>query len=170
MCRRWGNIPEAGCVIGIELKKKLTQASRRQGEAEFIAFSLASNFPFMQLVTDMQHGGFAYYKRRSEDMQQVVVEHALCGMGQFYEFLHSALSELPPVLTSTRADVLLVEELRNPDRVKLFEPAAMQAAASVLSDGPDCGDDALHELSDWYPSKQVLMATGELPPSLLIAS
>jgi hypothetical protein len=40
----------------------------------------------------------------------------------------------------------------------------------VLSDGPDCGDDALHELSDWYPSKQVLMATGELPPSLLIAS
>jgi hypothetical protein len=94
-------MPEAGCVIGIELKKKLTQASRRQGEAEFIAFSLASNFPFMQLVTDMQHGGFAYYKRRSEDMQQVVVEHALCGMGQFYEFLRNALSELPPVLTST---------------------------------------------------------------------
>jgi hypothetical protein len=24
--RRWGNIPEAGCVIGIELKKKLTQS------------------------------------------------------------------------------------------------------------------------------------------------
>lgn len=97
----------------------------------------------------MQHGGFAYYKRRSEDMQQVMVEHALYGMGQFYEFLHSALSELPPVLTSTRADVLLVEELRNPDRVKLFEPAAMQAAASVLSDGPDRGNDALHELSDY---------------------
>lgn len=65
----------------------------------------------------MQHGGFAYCKQRSEDMQQVVIEHALNGMGQFCEVLHSALSELPPVLTSTRAEVLLVEELRNPDRV-----------------------------------------------------
>lgn len=38
-----------GAVIGIELKKKLSEASRRQGEAEFYIFSLASNFPFLQV-------------------------------------------------------------------------------------------------------------------------
>jgi hypothetical protein len=43
----------------------------------------------------------------------------------------------------------------------------MQAAASVWSAGAGCGDGAVHELTNWYPSKQVLMATGHLPPSLL---
>jgi hypothetical protein len=50
-CRRWHfkGMRQHGAVIGVELKKRLLMASRRQGEAEFYIFSLASNFPFLQV-------------------------------------------------------------------------------------------------------------------------
>jgi hypothetical protein len=109
-------------VIGVELKKNITQASRRQGQAEFIVFGLSSNFPFMQLVTDMQRGAFAYYKQGDRDGQQVVVERILHGMGAFYDFLKAALSELPSVLTNVHTPPDVLRQLHNPDRVKLNEP------------------------------------------------
>eukprot|EP00879_Flechtneria_rotunda_P026107 GHRR01027798.1.p1 GENE.GHRR01027798.1~~GHRR01027798.1.p1 ORF type:complete len:171 (-),score=74.24 GHRR01027798.1:189-701(-) len=161
-------MPEAESVIGVELKKDLTQASRRQWEAEFIAFSLASNFPFLQLVTDMKRDGFAYYKQRDQQGQQVVVEQVLVGMGAFYDFLKAALSDLPSVLTNAHAVVEIVQQLQHPTRTKLDEPSIMlRAAASVYSsdDSPDCGDDALHELRSWFPNKQ-LEAVGQLPDAL----
>lgn len=163
--RHWQVLPGAGCVIGIELKKDLTQASRRQCEAEFVLFSLSSNFPFMQLVTDMQRGGFAYYKQCDKHGQQVVVERVLHGMNSFYGFLRTALSELPSVLTNVHTPPEIVQQLPNPERVKLHQPA-LQARASVYGDSLDCGDDALHELSVWFPTNKLLQATGELPHAL----
>jgi hypothetical protein len=158
-------MPVTGCVIGIDLKKNLTQAGRRQGEAEFIVFGLSSNFPFMQLVTDMQRGGFAYYKLCDRNGQQVVVERVLHGMGAFYDFLKDALSDLPSALTNADAPPEIPDQLHHPERVKLWEPP-LQGRAPAFSDGADCGDDALHELSDWFPSKQLLEATGELPEAV----
>lgn len=168
VAKHWAALPDAGCVIGIELKKNLTQASRRQGEAVFMAFGLSTNFPFMQLVTDMQRGAFAYYKQCDRDGQQVVVERVLHGMRAFYDFLKAALSDLPSVLTNVHTTPDVLQQLHNPDRVKLYEPT-LQGRASVFSDGADFGDDALHELSDWFPNKQLLEATGELPDALVFS-
>jgi hypothetical protein len=44
-CRRFEGDAPAGAILGIELKKELSPASRRQGEAEFYTFSMCSNFP-----------------------------------------------------------------------------------------------------------------------------
>eukprot|EP00877_Chromochloris_zofingiensis_P010602 jgi/Chrzof1/5796/Cz16g16060.t1 len=160
--KKWQFMPDAGCLIGIELKKDLTQASRRQGEAEFIAFSLTSNFPFLQFVTDMKRGGLAYYKHADDDGHQVVKEQALQGMDSIYDALNAALSSLPNSLTAVRGDVHVPSQLPQPQRCKLVDPFIMQAAASVHDAGPDCGDDALDELSAWF-SKEQLAATGDLP-------
>ena len=117
----------------------------------------------------MQRGGFAYYKERDQDEQQVVVEQVLVGMGAFYEFLMKALTQLPNVLTNPHARFETVKELQHPSRTKLIEPYLnLRAAASMYSsDGsPDCGDDALHELRSWFPNKEQLEAIGQLPEAL----
>eukprot|EP00878_Enallax_costatus_P011209 GHUV01011705.1.p1 GENE.GHUV01011705.1~~GHUV01011705.1.p1 ORF type:complete len:284 (+),score=61.15 GHUV01011705.1:524-1375(+) len=165
---KWINDAQAGSAIGIELKKRLTDASRRQAETEFYAFSITSHLPFLQLVTDMQRGGFAYYKSGDMNGQQVVVERVLKGMDTFYEFLREALSALPTHLTNAHAEIAPVEKLENPGRYKLYEPALLQAAASVF-DEPDCGDDCLDDLNPWFSSKQQLVATGDLPDAIAVS-
>jgi hypothetical protein len=115
--------PDTGCVLGIDLKKSLTQASLREGEAKFMAFGLSSKFPFMQLVTDMQRGAIAYYKQCDISGHQVVVQRVLHGMDAFYDFLKAALSDLPPALTNVHTPPDVPQQLNNPERVKLFEPA-----------------------------------------------
>lgn len=50
-----------GGLIGIALKKKLTTKGLRQAEVEFYLWSNVSHFPFVQIITDMESGGFAYY-------------------------------------------------------------------------------------------------------------
>ena len=73
MRRRFISNPIPGALVGIELKKKLTPASRRQAEAELLAFGVQSCFPFLQVVTDMTRGGYAYWKAMSKGSRQVCV-------------------------------------------------------------------------------------------------
>ena len=56
------SIPQKGCFLGVEIKKKLESQGKRQAEAEFHLFSKHSPFPFVQLITDMETGGMAFYK------------------------------------------------------------------------------------------------------------
>ena len=48
-------------MIGIELKNKLTTKGLRQSEVEYYLWADVSYFPFIQIITDMESGGFAYY-------------------------------------------------------------------------------------------------------------
>eukprot|EP00878_Enallax_costatus_P010757 GHUV01011234.1.p1 GENE.GHUV01011234.1~~GHUV01011234.1.p1 ORF type:complete len:227 (+),score=48.33 GHUV01011234.1:1674-2354(+) len=140
-----------GAVIGVELKKRLSMASRRQGEAEFYIFSLASFFPFLQVVTDMQRGGFVYWKRGDQDGRQLVYEKVLVGMDALYQFLRNAINKLPDNLGEDDGPkVVLPDELNDPPRCKLVESPKCTGHASELSllEGPFF-DGTIDDLDDF---------------------
>ena len=47
------------------MKRGLTDKGLRQAEVEFYLWGGCSLFPFMQIITDMQTGGAAFYKTGS---------------------------------------------------------------------------------------------------------
>ena len=53
---------ELGAFMGIELKRGLTAKGLRQAEVEYYLWAGCSMFPFVQIVTDMQTGGAAFYR------------------------------------------------------------------------------------------------------------
>ncbi len=57
--------PELGAFMGIELKKGLTAKGLRQAEVKFYLWASCSMFPFVQVITDMQVGGAAFYRTGS---------------------------------------------------------------------------------------------------------
>ena len=143
--------------MGVELKKKLSYAARRQAEAEFYTFSLISCFPFVQVVTDMQRGGFAYWKEGVQDGQQLVKEKALLGMPAVYEFLRSSIGELPWNLGQDEgARMVLPPELNQPFRCKLVDPLVHTLhPLQVAVEKGDEGNDALDDLLPWYTRDQL---------------
>ena len=142
--------------MGVELKKKLSYAARRQGEAEFYTFSLMSNFPFVQVVTDMQRGGFAYWKEGVQDRQQVVKEKVLVGMSAVYEFLRSSIGVLPWNLGQDEgARIVLPPQLDQPSRCKLVDPLVHTRSLQVAVEKGDEGTDALDDLLPWYTRDQL---------------
>lgn len=48
--------------MGIEMKRGLTASGLRQAEVEYYLWAGCSMFPFVQIITDMQSGGAAFYK------------------------------------------------------------------------------------------------------------
>ena len=54
-----------GAFLGIELKRGLTAKGLRQAKVEFYLWSSCSLFPFVQIITDMQSGGVAFYSAGS---------------------------------------------------------------------------------------------------------
>ena len=52
---------ELGAFMGIEMKRGLTATGLRQAEVEFYLWAGCSMFPFVQIITDMQTGGAAFY-------------------------------------------------------------------------------------------------------------
>lgn len=57
--------PEVAAFLGIELKRGLTAKGLRQAEVKFYLWASFSLFPFVQIITDMQSGGVAFYKTGS---------------------------------------------------------------------------------------------------------
>jgi hypothetical protein len=163
MCRRrFHNDPAAGAVVGVELKKKLSYASRRQGEAEFYAFSLTSNFPFVQVVTDMQRGGFAYWKEGVQDRQQIVKEKVLVGMPAVYAFLMACVEQLPWNLGQDEgARIVLPPELTQPVRCKLLDPLVHTLQVAIAVEKGDEGNDALDDLLPWYTVDQLRLSNAK---------
>ena len=56
---------ELGCFLGLEMKRGLTAKGLRQAEVEYYLWGGCSLFPFVQVITDMQTGGAAFYKTGS---------------------------------------------------------------------------------------------------------
>ena len=48
--------------MGIEMKRGLTANGLRQAEVEYYLWAGCSMFPFVQIITDMQSGGAAFYR------------------------------------------------------------------------------------------------------------
>lgn len=48
--------------MGIELKRGLTPKGLRQAEVEYYLWAGCSMFPFVQIITDMQVGGAAFFR------------------------------------------------------------------------------------------------------------
>ena len=53
---------ELGAFMGIEMKRGLTANGLRQAEVEYYLWAGCSMFPFVQIITDMQIGGAAFYR------------------------------------------------------------------------------------------------------------
>lgn len=53
---------ELGAFMGIEMKRGLTPKGLRQAEVEYYLWAGCSMFPFVQIITDMQVGGAAFYR------------------------------------------------------------------------------------------------------------
>ena len=51
--------------MGITLKRGLTAKGLRQAEVEYYLWASCSMFPFVQIITDMQAGGVAFYRTGS---------------------------------------------------------------------------------------------------------
>ena len=58
-----GSHHELGAVIGVDLVRELSRQAVRQAELEYYIWGKYSFFPFLQLVTDQQAGGVAFYRR-----------------------------------------------------------------------------------------------------------
>ena len=59
--RRFHGEYALGAVLGVEIKKRLTWQGIRQAECEFYLWGHYSQFPFVQVITDMQTGGVVYF-------------------------------------------------------------------------------------------------------------
>ena len=100
--------PLVGAIMGVEVKKKLTWASKRQAETEFWLFAANSLYPFcqvrcsgpllhasspfstwhqneahyvgalLQVATDFQNGGIAYYMSGHPDKARVITGRCVC--------------------------------------------------------------------------------------------
>ena len=56
---------ELGAFMGIEMTRGLTANGLRQAEVEYYLWAGCSMFPFVQIITDMQLGGAAFYRTGS---------------------------------------------------------------------------------------------------------
>ena len=48
--------------MGLEMRRGLTPKGLRQAEMEYYLWAKCSVFPFVQIITDMQVGGAAFYR------------------------------------------------------------------------------------------------------------
>eukprot|EP00878_Enallax_costatus_P026335 GHUV01028262.1.p1 GENE.GHUV01028262.1~~GHUV01028262.1.p1 ORF type:complete len:155 (+),score=38.92 GHUV01028262.1:325-789(+) len=111
----------------------------------------ASLIYLMQVVTDMQRGGFVYWKRGDQDGRQLVYEKVLVGMDALYQFLRNAINKLPDNLGEDDGPkVVLPDELNDPPRCKLVESPKCTGHASELSllEGPFF-DGTIDDLDDF---------------------
>ncbi|KXZ45934.1 hypothetical protein GPECTOR_49g518 [Gonium pectorale] len=164
---------ETGAVLGVELKKKLTWQGLRQAETEFYLWQGSSQYPFCQVITDLQTGGAAYYSDGADEKGKVrVVRRVFVGMEKLYLFMAQLVSALPADIDAplrSRADPGLPagfpDELPVPRRVKpRLEPTAapelvgglphyavaFKLLAEMRADEDDVAN--LRDLADWPSS------------------
>ncbi|KAG0604924.1 hypothetical protein M758_9G019700 [Ceratodon purpureus] len=115
--RRYSEMFELGALLGVELKKKLTWQGLRQAEVDFYLWSEQSIFPYVQLITDMEHGGVAIYCREGRDVRILPLE----SMEGVRRFLKEFGNSLPPDLgqdDSTSGRLVCPDSLSAPARKK----------------------------------------------------
>ena len=74
LCKKIPGKYALGAVLGVDIKKKLTWQGIRQAECEFYLWGHYSQFPFIQVITDMQTRGVVYFSSRidGESLQKCV--------------------------------------------------------------------------------------------------
>lgn len=77
-------------VTGLEIKTDLAPENLLQTEAEFLIFGQASQFPFVQALTDLRKGGVMFELVGAE-----VVSRVLLGMDAFWEFISQIVAGVP---------------------------------------------------------------------------
>ncbi|KAL0020497.1 hypothetical protein WJX77_011381 [Trebouxia sp. C0004] len=93
--REYVSDPELAAFLGIELKRGLTAKGLRQAEVEFYLWASCSLFPFVQIITDMQSGGVAFYKSGSSPTGSTIVKQFLDGMDSVKDCVKNIVASIP---------------------------------------------------------------------------
>ena len=114
-------------------------------------FSHSSLYPFVQLVTDLERGGVAYFCERALPTgQSLVAQRVLAGMDAVWAFLASLVHALPAEYGAASGRVEVPEPpLRDPGRIRLPVPRPLPAATMAVLEAYEGSDVA--RLSDLRP-------------------
>ncbi|KAG2443757.1 hypothetical protein HXX76_002103 [Chlamydomonas incerta] len=157
-----------GAVLGVELKKKLSQQGVRQAETEFYLWQSSSQYPFCQVITDMKTGCAYYFEGINSKGRLVLRVRVFGSMGPLYDFMAGLINGLPSDLNDqlrSRAPsglpVSFPQELSVPQRIKPPQHAPraeldagvppFASALKLISDMRDAEDDIanLRDVADW---------------------
>ncbi|KAG5185767.1 hypothetical protein JKP88DRAFT_236522 [Tribonema minus] len=127
--------PQNGAILGVELKKRLTWQGIRQAETEFILWQAESNYPFCQMVTDLNTGGVAFFALPGDGSGLRIMYMVLASMADVWRFMGGLVRGLDVAALTTvlRVDApgsSLPQQLEEPRRVKPRldgQPAAADA-------------------------------------------
>lgn len=140
-----------GAVIGLEFKKRLAPGDLLQAQAEWLLYAPKSMFPYVQLLTDMEHGGVAFYYVRGElqDGWRRLEYRVLPSMDDVWSFVAHLVQHIPLDIACDTADlssVIQPLELPEPKRFKFdaFSKASMVAAWRALA----TFQNNLHDVAD----------------------
>jgi hypothetical protein len=112
----------------------------RQAETEFLLWQSASNYPFCQLITDLNAGGVAFFalpRARPGESARIMYQ-VLPDMQAVWDFMAELVTSLDvraltDVLRSDQAD-MMPEHLEHPRRVKpRLEDALVGTSSSAVS-------------------------------------
>ncbi|KXZ46533.1 hypothetical protein GPECTOR_43g970 [Gonium pectorale] len=131
---------ELGAVLGVVLKKKLTRQGLRQAEAQFYLWQCSSQYPFCQVITDLQTGGVAYYSDGFDQEGYLrVVFRVFVDMEKLHLFMAQLVNALPADIEAPlrpragpELPAAFPRELPEPRRVK---PERDPPAAPELAGG-----------------------------------
>ncbi|KAG5191688.1 hypothetical protein JKP88DRAFT_230775 [Tribonema minus] len=115
--------PQNGAILGVELKKRLTWQGIRQAETEFILWQAESNYPFCQMVTDLNTGGVAFFALPGDGSGLRIMYMVLPSMAEVWRFMGGLVRGLDVAALTTvlRVDApgsSLPQQLEEPRRVK----------------------------------------------------
>ncbi|KAG5190891.1 hypothetical protein JKP88DRAFT_205122 [Tribonema minus] len=130
--------PQNGAILGVALKKRLTWQGLRQAETEFIVWQAESNYPFCQMVTDLNAGGVAFFALPGDGSGLRIMYTVLPSMKDVWGFMGGLVRGLDvAALTSVlRVDApgsSLPQQLEQPRRVKPRLDGRPSAADAMLT-------------------------------------
>ncbi|DBB02901.1 TPA: hypothetical protein ACH3X1_013504 [Trebouxia sp. C0004] len=161
--------PELAAFLGIELKRGLTAKGLRQAEVEFYLWASCSLFPFVQIITDMQSGGVAFYKSGSSPTGSTIVKQFLDGMDSVKDCVKNIVASIPDDAGEDGpcGSMKIPRTLENPARKRHREDTPeSKSGAREAADGqgmshyqrgleliaamqPDVGNELLGDLDDF---------------------
>uniref|UniRef100_A0A7S0MEJ9 Uncharacterized protein n=1 Tax=Cryptomonas curvata TaxID=233186 RepID=A0A7S0MEJ9_9CRYP len=124
---------KSGILIGIELKTVIDLSDFIQAQIGCLLISSNSQFPALQLLTDLNNGGAAYYLQQTGEEKLVLECRVFKSMDELWEFAFSFLSSFPSdVFNGIVSDY--PETHCSEVVIKKFKLSDRQPAARVLRD------------------------------------
>ncbi|KAG5179455.1 hypothetical protein JKP88DRAFT_75049, partial [Tribonema minus] len=130
--------PQNGAILGVELKKRLTWQGLRQAETEFIVWQAESNYPFCQMITDLNTGGVAFYALPGDGSGLRIMYKVLPSMTEVWRFMGGLVcgldvAALTAVLRMDAPGSSMPQQLEEPRRVKPKLDGQRTAADATLT-------------------------------------